>query len=143
MKNKKIIGSVIAIIVAVGVFYGGYAYGKAHTGQAAAGRFGGAGQFARGGAQNQVFAGRAGGAQGGPGGITAGTILSKDDTSVTVSLQGGGSKIVFTGASTTVSEMTQGSLSDLATGTPVFITGTPNPDGSLTAQMIQVRPAGR
>lgn len=35
-----------------------------------------------------------------------------------------------------------GSKADLTTGTNVLVTGTPNADGSLTANMVQIRPAG-
>jgi hypothetical protein len=143
MKNKKVIYGSIAVVALVAVFFGGMKYGEAQGtragGQFARGNFAGAGngtvQFGR---------GQAGGAAGrGGAGLTIGTILSKDATSITVGVQGGGSKIVFTGASTTISQMAAGTLDDLQTGTNVMVQGTPNSDGSMTAQSIQIRPAGQ
>jgi predicted ribosome-associated RNA-binding protein Tma20 len=85
-----------------------------------------------------------GGGQGGArlAGAVAGEIVAKDDTSITIKLRDGGSRIVFTASSTTVGKMSVGTLADLANGANVMVMGTPNGDGSLTAGSIQVRPAG-
>jgi hypothetical protein len=127
---------IIAVIVAIVFFFAGNAYGKhstANTMTAAAGQYG-----ARAGAG---FAGGMGGARGG-GGIVSGTVVSKDATSITV--QSGttaGSKIVLVSPSTTVAKSAQGTLSDVAVGTTVTVIGTANPDGSVTATSVQIRPA--
>ncbi len=136
--NKKIITGVIAIIVAIGLFYGGVKYGEAQgtVGTAAAGQFGNR--------AGGVFGQRTGGAGargGAAGGFVAGSILSKNDTSITVQIMGGGSKIVFTSASTTVAKSVTGSMSDLSVGTNVIVQGSTNSDGSVTARSIQIRPA--
>jgi hypothetical protein len=138
--NKKIIIGIIAVIIAVGLFYGGIKYGEAHVGANAPMR---GAQFARGqagqngAARNGQFAGARGGA-----GLVAGDVLSKDATSITLKLRDGGSRIVFTSASTTVQKSTAGSFADLSVGTSVTVEGSANSDGSLTAQAIQIRPAG-
>lgn len=83
------------------------------------------------------------GGQGGPGvqgGFIGGTVIARDGQSVTVKLQDGGSKIVFIGGSTQVAKTVSGSLADLAVGTNVMVTGSANPDGSVTAQSVQIRP---
>lgn len=127
MKNKIII-AVVVLVVGVGAFYSGVNYGKAQIPtRSAVGQFGSGQNGSRGARGN---------------GFVAGEILSKDATSITLKLTTGGSKIVFTTASTTVSKSTSGTLSDLDTGANVTIQGVANSDGSVTAQSVQIRPAG-
>ena len=113
----------------VGVFYGGMLYGKGQN-QTPANRAGGA-----------AYAGtRTGGAGGGFGSATIGQILSKDNTSITVSIRAGGSKIIFLDNTTPITKQANGAMSDLAVGTNVSVVGTTNTDGSISAQSIQIRP---
>jgi Domain of unknown function (DUF5666) len=137
--NKKLIGAVVVLlIVAGGSFYGGTLYAKSAGG--------GRGSFS--GAQ---FAGRTGSATGGAfgrggagGGLVAGQILSAGNGSITLQEQGASStQIVLIGSATQVFKTVAGSQSDLTPGTEVTVTGTANSDGSLTAQSIQIRPAGQ
>ena len=134
--NKKIIAGLVVVVIAGVSFYSGVAYGK----NAGSTR----GQFA---VPNGQFTGgqnRVGGARGAVngGGIAFGEIVSKDATSMTIKTQDGSSKIVLVSASVKVTKSADGSLSDLVVGENVSITGTANKDGSLTAQSVQVRPAG-
>lgn len=119
-------------------FYGGtlYAKSKAGPGQGPQSQIGGNG------ARN-FRAGQMGGQMGRvQQGMAAGEVLSKDGQSLSLKLRDGGSKLVFLSASTTVSKLTEAKLDDVASGVEVTVNGTPNADGSLTAQMIQIRPAG-
>lgn len=133
-----------AIVLACGSFYGGTQYQKRQT-PTGRGGMGRAGDFAQGGG-NMRFGG-AGGANGQTGGgrmagAVAGEITAKDDTGFTLKLRDGGSRIVFTASSTTVGKMSAGTLGDLADGNNVTVVGTPNADGSLTANTVQIRPSG-
>ncbi len=139
---NKLIVSVIAVAVVVGggAFFGGMKYAESKSPR---------GQFSRqglsanvGDAFGQYHAGGAGRQFGGQrgGGFTGGEIISKDDKSVTVKIQNGGSRIVFFSDSTTVTKSAPGSLNDLTVGAQIFVNGSQNSDGSVTAQTIQLRP---
>ncbi len=152
--NKLItIVIVVAVVVGGGAFYGGMKYAESKSPR---------GQFSRGDFQNlspeerqqrfQELGANAGGAfggdhQGGPsdrrsgGGFTAGEIISKDDKSITVKMRDGGSKIIFYSNTTEVGKFVNGAPSDLEIGKTVTINGSTNPDGSITAQSIQIRSA--
>ena len=126
---KKYSTYIVWAVIAVVAFVGGMYYGKSTVQSGLAGRFGGAGSFAS--------STRARGGNGG--GFVAGQIASKDAQSLTVQLPNGNSEIVFYSTSTAVIKPTPASINDLTTGTNVMIGGTPNSDGSLTAQSIQIR----
>jgi hypothetical protein len=146
--NKQLIVIVIvAVVVAAGAFFGGVFYqsSKAPSGQARGGngsRFGANG-----------FPGGAGGPGGGmrrfgqngsanPGDFTGGQVISKDSNSLTIKTRDGGSKIVYFSDSTQVGKFVKGSASDLKKGEQVTIMGKSSSDGSLSANNIQIRPAG-
>ncbi|MBI2637767.1 MAG: hypothetical protein HYW88_02595 [Candidatus Sungbacteria bacterium] len=146
---NKTIGIVAAVAIVVGgvSFYGGMKYDQSRSTASGRGAFTDLTPEERQ-ARVQQFGG-AGGAGGGArrigggsgmGGVISGDILSKDDKSITVKLNDGGSKIVFLSDSTQVMKAVSGSLADLAIGERVTTTGTPNADGSITAQTVQIRP---
>ncbi|MDO8552581.1 MAG: hypothetical protein Q7S01_03570 [bacterium] len=135
--NKRIIAWTVGVVVIAGAtFYGGMTYGKSITparGQVGNGQFVGGPNGVRG-------TGTRGGVSGG--GFTVGEIISKDAGSITVKMQDGSTKIVLVASSTQVMKSTVGSSNDLALGITVTITGTANSDGSVSAQNVQIRPAG-
>lgn len=143
MKKNSIYIAVYIIIGAV-CFYAGTLYGQ-NTGKSAASNNQQVGsqtgqQF---GMRTGVSAAGQRGARGNGGGFVMGEVLSKDDTSITVKVRDGGSKIVFYSDSTEVSKFVEGALSDLEVGKTVSINGKSNQDGSVTAQTIQLRPTGQ
>ncbi|MBI5732249.1 MAG: hypothetical protein HY982_02725 [Candidatus Magasanikbacteria bacterium] len=140
---------VTIIVVGGGAFYGGVKYAESKNPR---------GQFSRADFQNlspeerrerlQELGANAGGSRGGlgggqrggAGGFITGGIISKDDRSVTIKLQDSGSKIVFLSDSTEITKFAEGTLTDLEVGKNISVNGAANPDGSLTAQTIQLRP---
>jgi hypothetical protein len=134
---NKIIGIIIGIvIIGAGAFWGGMTYTQGQTPARS-------GQFTQG--------GNRGGGRFLNGGGAFGTIIAKDATSITIQLGGpsatstngnaSGTKIVLYDNSTQVGKFVTGSPADLSVGQMVSVGGTPNSDGSITAQMIQIRPA--
>jgi len=136
MKNKSlIVGVVVALVIG---FLGGIGYGKSTVPAGSSSR-----NFGQNGAPTgAVGAGARGGARAGNmGGFNGGEVLSKDDKSITLKMRDGGSRLVFYSPSTLVTKSATGAISDIATGAQVSIIGKSNPDGSMTAESIQIRPA--
>jgi len=138
-KNKAISFGGLVILFLVMAFFAGATYGvkQLRALQATTG------------ATNTAYGGaRMRGTGGLAGGFTTGQIIAKDATSITVQLISGGpsgtpsgSKIVFLDINTKVTKQVSGTLADLAVGTDVSVTGTPNTDGSISATAVQIRPA--
>jgi len=124
-----IIAIIVLIVVGIGAFYGGMLYGKSQSKTTASSSF-------------QTFRGARTGASGAS--IILGDIIGEDSTSITLQLpNGSGSKIIFYSDTTQISKTTTGAASDLTNGTSVNVTGIANADGSVTANSIQIRPAGQ
>ncbi len=140
LKQKQlIIGVIVTIVLMVGSFYAGRI--SVSTTNSAAPFDGPLGMNG----QGRGAMGAGGRTQNNPGlrgNLTSGEIISKDDKSLTIKLNDGGSKIVYFSASTTISQMSTTSPADLSVGQSVSATGSTNSDGSVSAQMIQVRPFG-
>jgi hypothetical protein len=130
MKNI-VVGAVVVFVVGAGIgFYGGMKYQSNKA------------------PMPGTFAGRSGqnGGRQSFGGMTIGTIISKDASSITLQLASGqtgqsGSRIVLFSGTTEISKFDAGTAGDLKAGSTVMVRGTQNSDGSLTAQQIQLRPA--
>ena len=70
-----------------------------------------------------------------------GTIIKQDDSSITVELPDGGSKIVLLTDSTAISKSSEAAIENLVEGVGVSIFGKENSDGSVTATNVQLNPA--
>ncbi|MEK7628180.1 MAG: hypothetical protein AAB421_02040 [Patescibacteria group bacterium] len=129
--DKKIIAGIAGLIsIASGAFYGGMSYGKSSATTPTRG------QFAV--AQN----GRQAGMSARGAGTVFGEIIARDETSITVKMPDGSTKIVLVSASAQVGKSVAGSATDLVAGVTVMVTGSANSDGSVTAESVQIRPAG-
>jgi hypothetical protein len=140
-KQNLIIAIVVtAIIAGGGGFYGGMKYGQGST--SARGAAGGQYGFSGGTRTNSNVPGAMAGMRLRNGsGFVNGDILSKDDKSITVKNRAGGSQIIFYAPSTAIGKTTSGTADDLTVGENVMVNGTANPDGTITASNIQIRPA--
>jgi len=128
-KNSLIITGIVALLVGILGFYGGVLYQKS---------------------QKTTFSGRSADLSSRQGtlpnrqnGVTGnrpviGEVISVDADSITVKTQDNGSKIVIVSNSTKINKTSEGSRSDLTTGSQVTVIGSENSDGSLTAQNISV-----
>ncbi len=135
--QKSILTTLILVLIAGGVgFYGGMQYGQSKSSQS------GSQNFARSGGNSGGFIARNGGARrtGAGGNFISGDILKKDNGSIVIQDQNGGSKIVLLSGSTTIGKMATGTADDLVPGERVMVAGSANQDGSITAQTIQIRP---
>ena len=133
MKNNYVVIIIVAVVVGALSFYGGMQYaGSKKT----------AGNFGPNGRQGNFVVRGAGGQNRGAagGGLVNGSILSKDDKSITIKVTDGGSKIIFFSDTTEISKFVAGMSADLVVGKTVTVTGKANSDGSITATSIQLRP---
>ncbi|MDD5290767.1 MAG: DUF5666 domain-containing protein [Patescibacteria group bacterium] len=140
---KKVLPIIILLIVVMGggAFYGGMKYGQSKSPAASWGAGGGLANLSPAERQARFSQGGAIGAGGqratqAGGGFASGEILSKDDQSVTVKLNDGGSRIVFLSGSTAITKSASSSAEDLKVGDQIMASGSQNSDGSLAASAI-------
>lgn len=127
MDQKTIVTAVIALIIG---FLGGHFLlgGASKTSSLPGGSAG----FSRGANDARTMGG----------GFLAGTVAKQDSGSITVNTRDGSSHVILLTPDTTVSKSVNGTLKDIATGSDVIVSGTTNSDGSVSASLIQLRPAG-
>ncbi|MFZ3019942.1 MAG: hypothetical protein WA051_00225 [Minisyncoccia bacterium] len=75
----------------------------------------------------------------GASGTILGTVIKKDDQSITLQSQDGSTKIIFLSGSTQITKTVNGTISDVAIGGTVSVSGTSNTDGSINGQTVQLR----
>lgn len=133
MLNKNLLTVIVAVIVFSGAsFFAGTKYQQSKT--PSFGNFNRNGQVM--GRNTNDVAGRGNRS----GGQILGDIISQDNTSITVKLTDGSSKIILVSGSTSINQATTATISDLKVGTKVAVFGATNSDGSVTAQNIQINP---
>lgn len=68
----------------------------------------------------------------------SGTIIKKDEESITIKLRDGSTKIVFLTEKTQIFKSTSASKEDLVENKNIFVIGQQNQDGSISAENIQI-----
>lgn len=145
----------VAIIVGGGAFYGGMKYTESKNSrdrfwqadfqnlspEERQQRFQELGANVSGAFRDHEGGFRGGFGSGQDGGIRSlsGEIISQSEDSLTIKLSDDSTKIVFINNSTQITKSVEGSLDDLVPGEQIFVSGDENPDGSYTAQTIQLR----
>ncbi len=130
MKNTWLITIIAVLIVGAIAFYGGMKYQQMQRGNR---------QFVRG----QFGQGFGSGTNGMGSRPVSGKIMSADGKSITVQLSDGSSKIVLISDTTKIIKAATASAKDLKADEQVFVVGTTNSDGSVTATNIQLNPFNR
>ncbi len=126
--NQIIITVLIAIIVAGAGFFGGMQFEKSKVTSNPTNNF-----VAMRNGTGTRFGNRAGNG-------STGQVISQDANSLTIKLNDGSSKIILLSSNTKFSKTDTASLSDIKTGDRIMIIGTPNSDGSETADTIFLNP---
>ncbi len=144
--TKKVLPIIIAfIVIGGGAFYGGIKYTESKTPNASVNganfrNFQNMSPEERQNLAGQAGANRTDANRGAGFGGVSGELLSKNEDSITVKLNDGGSKIVYFVNTTKVSKTIDGSIEDLQIGANIMINGDANEDGSVIARTIQIRP---
>lgn len=139
MKNPIVIPVVVAIVAVVGGFIIGVKYQEFEFAKSMQNRFPGmrnvggemgtnTNRLANGRDQQMGFRG------------TNGEVIKRDATSMTVKMGDGSSKLVLISDSTKVTTSAETDIKDVMVGSKVVVVGSTNPDGSITAQNIQLNP---
>lgn len=127
--NIVITAIVIGVIAASAGFFGGMKYQQSKRDQLTPGITGGQGRM--GGVQN---------------GINSkptsrpvyGEIIKADKKTITIQSRDGSSKLILLTENGQIFKAVTGSVDDLLVGSQVSVFGTPNPDGSFSAENIQI-----
>lgn len=129
--------AVACLLVGAGAGYvGASQFGSPQSGRPGAGGQGSGGNI-------QMMRGQDGQPSfGNMGGRVIGSVQSVADGRITVQTPDENSQIVLVNSSTSYQKMAEGSASDVTTGAQVIVMGEENPDGSTTANSIQIVPEG-
>lgn len=132
LHDKNILAaSAIALIVGIGAGYSIHGFISPSRGNGFPAGANGMGGFSS--RTNQ-------GANKSPNGLLSGTVAKQDAGSITLNTRDGSSRVVLITPATTVQKSVNGGLSDVTVGSTVFVSGSTNSDGSVSASSIQLRP---
>lgn len=136
MKNKNLVTIlIVAVVVGAAGFLGGMQYQKSQSPSIEAMMATGNGS----GGQRMMIRNGQSGMTGNQGSRpVSGEIISSDDSSVTVKMEDGSTKIIILSDKTTINKSSTGSAEDLKTGEKITAFGSTNSDGSITAQMVSL-----
>ena len=139
--QKATLAAVVLMAVGLGCLFGGRAWGATSSDDSSRDRA--AGQTWGDGSRPSGGPGDGSGQFRGPddingGNMVTGSIISVDDSGITVKTSDGSTKIILVSGSTSISVTTEGSESDLVTGKNVTVSGTTNTDGTVTASSIRL-----
>jgi hypothetical protein len=126
--HKAILFTIVAVLIG-SAFYGGMRYEASRQPS-----FSGGPMMTQG--SNGKIVNLGGGEQAGT--FISGSVLSVDETSFTMQLPQGGSRVVLFGSTTPITKSTGGTIEDIQAGETVTVTGRANDDGSISTQSIQI-----
>ncbi len=133
MENKIIIAVLVTAVAVGGAgFFGGMKYQENKGSDLAQ-------EFVQGEKSEKMRQKMGSDAEGGEYKPVNGTIISKDENSITVEMADGSSKIVVFSDSTVFNETQEAQKNDLEVGENVAVFGTENSDGSVTANNVQLK----
>ncbi|MGB9707574.1 MAG: hypothetical protein ACPL1D_02375 [Microgenomates group bacterium] len=123
---KNLFSYLLIIIISLGIgFYAGILYQKNQQ-QTRLSQFG---NFRQGQIQSRFNPGMR---------SVNGEIIKKDNDSLTIKLRDGSTKIVFITEKTNISMPQKAKIDDLKEKETIFVIGQQNPDGSISAENIQI-----
>lgn len=132
-KNNLVITLAVALVVGVFGFIGGMQYQKSKTVKNTQGFGNQRGEVVR-----QKGNGIQAGNRAGANRPVSGEIVDMDETSITVKIQDGSTKILTYSDSTVVNKTSEGSIADLSIGDTISVVGQESSQGTITAQTISL-----
>ncbi len=72
--------------------------------------------------------------------MIVGKVTAMDNQSITLQLADGSTQTIFLSGTTRIGKVVTGTTDDITVGSSLAVNGTENSDGTVSAQMVQVRP---
>jgi hypothetical protein len=129
IKQTIIVAVLMTIVAGAGGFFGGMKYQQSKSPKVA-------GRFTANGARGQMPAGQRNNTGGSR--PVSGKVIAKDEKGVTIELADKSSKIILFSDSSNINKTEKGTVDDISEGSQIVVFGQENPDGSISAQNIQI-----